>query len=171
MFNTNPKVVHSVQIKEFYQKIYNIQKGNDDEFEPVEGYIVDEKFKDKIYEKHRELSSPFKNEQYLVTELQSGFRYMCNHAMLNIFNRKIEDRGFARRIVIEEEDFEIAKNLMEMEMRMKFFIYTSNRAVKTSTNVLQLYNSILNNTEMDVTYKNIARIFLEEAIGKRIKAQ
>jgi len=170
MFDTSPKIVHSIQIKDFYQKIYNIQKGNDNEFEPVEGYIVDEKFKDGIYERHKELSSPFKNEQYLVTELQSGFRYMCNHAMLNLFNRKIENKGFERRIAIEEDDFEIAKNLMEMEMRMKFFIYTCNRAVKTSTNVLQLYNSILNNTEMDITYKNIAKVFLEDAIGKKIKA-
>lgn len=167
MFNSAPSLT-SMQIKDFYQKIYNIQKGNDEEFKPIDGYIVDGRFKNGIYEKHKELSNPFKDDQYLVTELQSGFRYMCSHAMLNLFSRKIEGKK-DRKIVIEEEDFQIAKNLMEMEMRMKFFVYTSSRAVKTATNVLQLYNSILNNTQMDITYKNIAKIFLEDAIGKKIK--
>lgn len=164
---TISKTINAIQIKEYYQKIYDIQKEKDNEFEAVEGYIVDDKFKEGIYETHKRLSLPFRDDKYLVTELQSGFRYMCNHAMLNFFNRKREKSGFANRIVINENDFEIAKKLLEIEMRTKFYIYTSNKSIKTRTNILELYNSVMNNDNMDVTYKNIAKIFLEKEIRKK----
>ena len=156
-------------IKKFYMKIWNIQKGKDNEFEKIEGYIVDNEFKDGIYQKHRDLSLMFSDDKYLITELHSGFRYMCCHAMLNMFNRKTENDEGKNKIVIKREDYIEALNLLDLEMRMKYRIFKSHKIVHTSSDVLGLYNSILKDNDMDLTFKSIAKVFIEEKIGKKMK--
>src|SRR3990167_7087002 len=152
-------------IKKYYMKLWNIQKGKDSEFKKIEGYIVEDEFKEGIYQKHRDMSFLFSDDKYLYTELHSGFRYMCNHAMLNMFNRKTEKN----RIVITREDYIVGINLLDLEMRMKYKIFKAYKIVNTSSDVLGLYNSIIKDDTMDITFRDIAKVFIEEEFKKMKK--
>ena len=168
MFSSS-KNIFVEDIKQFYMKLWNIQKGKDNEFKKIDGYIVEEEFKEGIYQEHRKLSLMFSDDKYLITELHSGFRYMCNHAMLNMFNRKIEKDSGQNKIVITREDYIVGLNLLDLEMRMKGKIFRAYKIVNTSSDVLGLYNSIIKDDTMDITFKNIATVFIEEKIGKKMK--
>ena len=146
-------------------KLWNIQKVKDNEFKKIEGYIVEDEFKEGIYQKHRDMSGIFSDDKYLITELHSGFRYMCNHAMLNMFNRKTEKN----KIVIAREDYIVGINLLDLEMRMKYKIFKAYKIVNASSDVLGLYNSIINDDTMDITFKSIAKVFIEEEFKKMKK--
>lgn len=152
-------------IKEYYLKLWNIQKGKDKEFNKVDGYIVDEQFKEGIYYKHRDMSKMFPDDKYLIAELHSGFRYLCSHAMLNFFNRKKEKN----KIVIEREDYEKALSLLDLEMRMKAKIFRSNKIVRLTTDVIGLYKSIENDDQLDITFKNLTEIFIREKISNKMR--
>ena len=156
-------------IKKFYIKLWNIQKNKDNEFKKVEGYIVDNEFKEGIYQKHRDMSVMFPDDKYLITELHSGFRYMCCHAMLNMFNRKTEKDEEKNKIVITREDYVVALNLLDLEMRMKYKIFKTHKIVNTSSDVLGLYNSIIKDDSIDITFRNIAKVFIEEKISKKMR--
>ena len=168
MFSTS-KNLSVESIKKFYMKLWNIQKGKDNEFKKIEGYIVDNEFKEGIYQKHRDMSMLFSDDKYLITELHSGFRYMCCHAMLNIFNRKTEKDDGKNKIVITREDYITALNLLDLEMRMKYKIFKTHKIVNTSSDVLGLYNSIIKDDTMDITFRNIAKVMIEDKIGKKMK--
>ena len=165
MFSSS-KNIFVEDIKQFYMKLWNIQKGKDSEFKKIDGYIVEEEFKEGIYQEHRKLSLMFSDDKYLITELHSGFRYMCNHAMLNMFNRKIEKDSGQNKIVITREDYIVGLNLLDLEMRMKGKIFRAYKIVNASSDVLGLYNSIIKDDTMDITFKNIAKVFIEEKAKK-----
>ena len=164
MFSAS-KNISVESIKKFYMKLWNIQKGKDNEFKKIEGYIVEDEFKEGIYQKHRDMSGIFSDDKYLITELHSGFRYMCNHAMLNMFSRKTENN----KIVIAREDYIVGINLLDLEMRMKYKIFKAYKIVNASSDVLGLYNSIINDDTMDITFKSIAKVFIEEEFKKMKK--
>ena len=151
-------------------KLWNIQKNKDNEFKKVEGYIVDDEFKEGIYQKHRDMSIMFINnkleDKYLITELHSGFRYMCNHAMLNFFNRKMEKDEGKNKIVLTREDYIKGINLLDLEMRMKFKIFKAFKVVNTSHDVLGLYQQVIKDDQMDITFRNIAKVIIEEKVKK-----
>ena len=58
-------------------------------------------------------------------ELHQGMRYACSHCFLNIFEREIIDN----KIVITQEDVDVAKKLMKNELETKYKILTCSRVV------------------------------------------
>lgn len=165
-FKSNSKIVTTQTIKDYYSKIINIQLGHDDEFKKITGYVVKDDYVWGIREMHKKLSEHLPNDKYLMTELHAGFRFLVNSAMLNFFNRKKEMNGEENNIVIEEQDFEVAKQLMYMEMKMKSYIYNCFDEMMSDSNISRLYDKV-NNVE-DNIYRGIAKIFLQERVNRKI---
>lgn len=160
-----PTNISPEQISDYYQKIINVQLENDEEFEKVTGYVVDDRFKQGIRDIHANLLLKFPESRYAISELHSGFRYLVTSAMLNLFNRKIEKNGNENNIVVTKEDYERAKKLLYLEMKMKYYIYSSYDYILTDSNTDRLYNQV-NNIE-DNVYRNIAKIFLQDKMSKK----
>lgn len=114
-------------IEQFYGELFEIQQDKHGEIEPIEGYIVKEEFKKKLIDawKPRVKSITRKTKFSFFRELHQGFRYMVAHAFLNVFNREIK-KG---RIVITEEDTDVAVELMVRELETKFEILSCSRVI------------------------------------------
>lgn len=166
-FKEPSKDISSESIKNYYNKLINIQLGNDDEFKKITGYVVDNKFVWGIREWHKKLLGGFPDDKYAITELHSGFRFLANSSILNYFNRKREIDNNECKIVIDENDYEVAKQLMYVEMKMKYYIYSSMEEIGQNSSISRLYERV-NNIE-DNVYKNVARIFLNDKVRKSNK--
>lgn len=108
------------QIKSFYDKLYKIQEGTDKDFAPIEGYIFSENINNEVKSFIKPLVKSIFDRWAIpgFRETEEFFRFLCSHAFLNIFNRKIEDR----KIVITQQDLNIAKILIKREIYTKYVI-------------------------------------------------
>lgn len=114
-------------IKYLYEELFKIQLNRHDTIDRVTGYKVKPEFKKKIFDVWGPLVKPQtkKTKFSFFRELHQGYRYMCAHAFLNVFNRKIEDG----KIVIQEEDVNVAIELMEKELQTKFEVLSCSSVV------------------------------------------
>ena len=83
-----------------------------------------------------------------------------------MFNRKTEKNEGTNKIVITREDYIVGLNLLDLEMRMKYKIFKAYKIVNASSDVLGLYNSIIKDDTMDITFRDIAKVFIEEKVKK-----
>lgn len=110
------------KISEFYKGLYEIQEGASKEITPIDGYIISDDIKHQIGEY-------VKNLPYLgvilsrwgihsARALEETYRFLISHAFLNIYNRDVKDR----KLVITQEDCEIAKRLIKFESQETYKI-------------------------------------------------
>ena len=97
-------------------------------------------------------------------ELHQAMRYMASHSFLNIWNRKIEDG----KIVIEEEDVQIAIKLMTKELETKFEILSCSKVVSEermkTTKDLAEYVDRLKNKKIKI--KNTSENIMGSLLGR-----
>jgi len=132
-------------IKEYYQKLWKIQIGENKDIKPIKGYIIDKKFNESIINKIKPLvSKAFKETNFVfVRELHQCYRYLISLAFLNIFNRKIENN----MLIPNEEDLKIALRLSEREIKTKTKILTCHSIVseKKLRTITELREWVQNN--------------------------
>lgn len=119
--------VEEKAIKYLYEELFKIQLGQHTKIKKIIGYKVNPEFKKRIFDVWSPLVKPQtkKTNFSFFRELHQGYRYMCAHAFLNIFNREIEDGN----LVIDEKDVEVAIGLMEKELQTKFKILSCSNVV------------------------------------------
>jgi len=114
-------------IMDYYYELLQIQLGEHAKIPTITGYIVDPSFNKMIYEAWKPLvyKEVEATKFSFFREMHQGFRYMCAHAFLNIFQREVRNG----QLVINEEDVKVAIKLMTKELRTKFEILSSSRVV------------------------------------------
>jgi len=116
-------------IKDFYQDLYSIQLGNHKTIEPINGYEISEEIRSEIGRFVLELKpSKLILQKWGLTSariLEETYRFLVNHAFLNVYNRKIIDN----KLVISREDLIIAKQLAYQESVQTFRILRGIEAI------------------------------------------
>ncbi len=135
-------------IARFYQELLEIQLNRHRDIDPITGYIVDPEFKDRLINAWKPLVNPIarKTKFSFFRELHQGFRYMVAHCFLNVFNREIRDG----KIVITEEDVQVAVRLMTKELNIKFEVLScssvvSEERLKTTKDLAQYVDKLKQN--------------------------
>ena len=107
-------------IPSYYYSLWQIQDGRHETIKPIESYVISEKIKKDAIEFFKPLAKPYflRWRVNAVRELEEMYRFIVNSAFLNIYNRKIIDN----KLVVEEQDFEVAKKLISREIETKDFI-------------------------------------------------
>ena len=161
-----------MDIKWYYNQIFEIQKNHNETFPKIDGYHVDKKFMDELYRSWLEIldKNNFPDDQYLTREFNSLIKYMCVSAMLNIFNRELVKSNNQRLIVPNRIDVELAKSLFNNEMSVKYNIMTlSNMANNIKReHAIKFYEYVRDNDNIAHEYKQIGKIFAEQKIEKKI---
>lgn len=116
-----------VAIADFFHELLKIQIDQHSSFNPITGYNVKPEFTKRIFQAWKPLVKPMtrKTNFSFFRELHQAYRYMVSHAFLNIYNREV-DNGI---LEIHEEDVDIAIELMQKELSVKFEILSSNKVV------------------------------------------
>lgn len=110
----------SEYIKQFYEELWSIQRGENSGIHPVESYEISDEINEEVSKFIKPLARGI-FQRYGITSARSVeefYRIMCAHAMLNIYNRTILDG----RIIIEKEDVELAKKLIKRDIATKSII-------------------------------------------------
>jgi len=143
-----------LEIKKYYLELLKIQAGLHPEINPVKGYIIPEKFKEKIYEKWDALTFRIHGESNMnfFRELHEYYRILVSHAFLNVFNRNIEDG----KLVVNEEDLEVALYLGMKNINIKKKIIKCDTFAKTIKDLASLKRA-LESERIDEETKNILR--------------
>lgn len=115
-------------IKEFYQELLRIQTNEHDEINMVKGYSVSATQKNRIIIAWKPLVRAItkKTNFSFFRELHQGLRYMVAHAFLNIFNRNMTEED---KIIIKDEDVDVAIKLMTKEIKIKEEILNCSKVV------------------------------------------
>jgi len=115
------------KIIEYYQELLKIQTNKHADIKPITGYVFDKKLREQLINEWKPLVKPMvaRTKFAFFRELHQGMRYACSHCFLNIFNREIIDD----KIVITQEDVNVAKKLMKKELETKYKILTCSRVV------------------------------------------
>lgn len=162
-----------MDIKWYYKQIYSIQKGHNDKFSKIDGYLVDEKVKDELFRSWMEVMerNAFPEDNYLTREFYSIMKYACVSAMLNLFNREIVKNKDQRLIVPNRHDIELAKSLFNNEMKIKYNILTLHQMATNTKreHAIKFYEWVRDNDNIAYEYKQIGKIFAEQKIEKKIK--
>ena len=170
---TNSQKMSFMDIKWYYKKIAEIQKNHNDKFPRIEGYLVDEKVKNELFRAWLEImeKNQYPEDQYLTREFYSIMKYMCNSAILNMFNREVSKQNGQRVIVPNRQDIELAKSLFNNEMEAKYNILTLSMMASNirRENAIKFYDYVRNNDAISHEYKQIGKIFAEQKIEKKIK--
>jgi len=144
-------------IYEFYQELLRIQTDQHPDIESIKGYIVKEEYKKKLSDVWKPMTKPMneKTKYAFFREIHSGLRYMIAHAFLNIFNREIQNR----KLVIKEEDVDVAIKLMKRELQTKLEILSCNKVVSEekmkTTNDLYAYVESLKKQKVNLKSSSI----------------
>lgn len=170
IFSNNSKISR-MDIADYYQKIYNIQKGRDEQNKKIDGYVVSEEQKkvfQKLWVKIFDLNFP--EDSYFNRELHSPFRYLCCSAMLNYFNREIVVENGKSLIIPNDQDLQLSKKLFKIEMIMKYHIMRLDSLVDDAKgkDVLRLYEQIQDSGDLAYEVKQIGKIFLDSKLKQRI---
>ena len=172
MFSNRQKISF-MDIKWYYDQIFQIQRGHNEDFPKIDGYHVDKKVMDELYRVWLELldKNNFPDDQYLTREFNSIIKYMCVSAMLNIFTREIVNSNSQRLIVPNRADIELAKSLFNNEIKVKYNIMTLNHMAGNikREHAIKFYEYVRDNPDIAQEYKQIGKIFAEQKIDKRIK--
>ncbi len=115
------------KIMEYYQELLKIQTDRHTKIKPIKGYVFDKELREQLIKEWKPLVKPMvsRTKFAFFRELHQGMRYACSHCFLNIFNREIVDN----KIVITQEDVDVAKKLMKNELETKYKILTCSRVV------------------------------------------
>jgi len=126
-FNEHKGEDEEVAIEQFYRELLEIQLDRHTNVSPVTGYIVKQEYKKRIIDEWKPLVKPItrRTKFSFFRELHQGFRYMVAHAFLNVYNREVKDG----KIVITEEDVDIAVELMRNELQTKFEVLSCSKVV------------------------------------------
>lgn len=153
-------------IMDFYQDLLRIQLGTHN-IPKVHGYVVDPSFKERIFKAWSPLVKPItrRTKFSFFRELHQGYRYMVSHAFLNIFNREVKDG----RLVIKEEDVDIAVNLMIKELETKFEILSCSKVV--SEERLKTSKDLANYVEKQKKRKVIIKDEATNIMGSLVKSE
>ena len=159
-----------LKIKRYYKFLYDIQKGKIDDHKPITGWLIDELFKHKIGAEWKLMQDKvvYPPDTYIWRDLHSGFRVLCASAMLNLFDRKIEENGKERLLVPNQYDLSLALNMMDSEMKTRYRILALLQKYSETNDIISLYSHITNSDEYDSMTKHISRIFLEAKLGNRL---
>lgn len=115
-------------IREYYHNLYAIQEGKGD-IPPIKGYSIPAYFRTEIENElipyiiqisraiNGTIKSPYADFEF-NRELNQCYKYMVNHAFLNIYNRKVNDGV----LMLEDKDLGIAVSLSKKEVKMKAII-------------------------------------------------
>ncbi|MEK6878938.1 MAG: hypothetical protein AABY22_04985, partial [Nanoarchaeota archaeon] len=170
---TNTQKMSFMDIKWYYKRIAEVQKGHNEKFPKIDNYIVEEKTKEELFRAWMEImeKNQYPDDQYLTRELYSIMKYMCNSAVLNMFNREIVNQNGQRCIVPNKVDIELAKALFNNEMKAKYNILTLSIMASNikRENAIKFYEYVRDNDEISHEYKQIGKIFAEQKIEKKFK--
>lgn len=114
-------------ISDFYQLLYNIQKGKHPDIDPIKDFYFPKQIKEEIKDFIKPLVKPGFKEFGItaVRQVQEAYRFMASHAFLNI-HKKYENGLLKDSILtIDESDLKIAKFLIEREIDNIFVIVDS----------------------------------------------
>lgn len=162
-----------MDIKWYYNQIFEIQKGHNEKFSKIDNYYIDDKTKDELFRAWMEVMdhNNFPDDQYLTREFYSIMKYVCASAMFNIFQREIVKSNNQRLIVPNRHDIELAKSLFNNEMKVKYNILSLNQMVSNikREHAIKFYEWVRDNDQMAFEYKQIGKIFAEQKIEKKIR--
>lgn len=108
--NSDEGIIKEEKIINFYQLIK-------EKSTTITSFNIPEYFRKEIEEKLIPLfKKPFRETEFeFIRELNQTYKYMCSHAVLNIFNRKIQDG----KLILEKQDLDLAIKLTEEELKFK----------------------------------------------------
>ena len=125
--NKKLRINDSEQIVKFYQELKKIQDGTHPTIQPIEGYIFPGKermikLSDSIKSMTDYLHRKFNHSS--ATEVEEVFRLAISYAFLNIHNKHKNGLIRDNKLVITEEDLNVAENLIRQEIYAKKIIYS-----------------------------------------------
>ena len=137
----------------YYQELLKIQR-DEHEIKPIEGYIIPDDFKDKIYKKWDSLTRKIHEESNMnfFRELHEYYRILISYAFLNIFNREIKDN----KLVVTNEDLKVALSLGAKNINIKKKIIKCDIFAKTMKDLASLRRAI-ESDKVDEETKNIIK--------------
>ncbi len=109
-------------IPTYYEHLRKIQDG-EGEINPINGYIFSNRIKDQVKAFIKPLVKPtfVQFGVNAIDETEQFYRFLVNHSFLNLFEREIQDY----KLVINDEDLEVAKSIIKNEVETKHQIYSS----------------------------------------------
>lgn len=122
--NRNTK--DSEEIVKFYRELEQIQEGNHPKIPQIEGYIYPGKAKmQEISEFLQKITSPLLRHfnHNSATESEEFFRLATSHAFLNIHKKQRHNQIIENKLVIDDEDLSVAKELIAKEISTKLLVY------------------------------------------------
>lgn len=156
-------------IIDYYQKLKNIQLGNDEKIKPIVNYHIEQRFKDEMYDKWKKLSDKLieeLGEKSYIRDLNIYYKFLVCSAFLNVYNRKLEEVEVGRDeegkikkgniLYPNEEDHRLAMKLMIQTMRHKWALDKA-MFYKKNVKTLEMFKSILQNEKISEV-KNILLI-------------
>lgn len=152
-------------IGNYYNKLFKIQLGQNKNVNPVIDYYQDPKMNEEAYEiwdeRTKKINEILKTQLNWFRELHEFFRFMYSHAMLNIFNRKVND-GI---LYPEKDDFNVGIKLMEQTIKLKYDVLSMSSFSKTISDLREL-QLIMDSNKLSQNRKEILRNLLEIKKGK-----
>ena len=118
------KLTDSEEIKAFYDVLYKIQNGENNEIDPIVGYIIPDEIKEEIkgFIKHLVKDIFLKHGITFAREAEEVYRFLCSHAFLKIFSKNKKGLIKENKLIIDQDDLNIAKSLIKREIITKAII-------------------------------------------------
>ena len=114
----------SEPITKFYEEIADIQEGYNKEIRPITGYIISEEIKEEVNNFFLPLTVNLhkKYRMSLATESEGTWRFICCSAMLRVFEKHRKGLIRDNKLIIDHQDLEIGKKLIQREISTKSII-------------------------------------------------
>jgi intein/homing endonuclease len=165
-FNEHKGEDEEIAIEQFYKELLEIQLDRHPNISPIEGYVVKQEYKQQIIDTWKPLVKPItrRTKFSFFRELHQGFRYMVAHAFLNIYNREIKEN----KIVINQDDVNVAIELMKNELNTKFEVLSCSKVVseekmKTTKDLSEYVEKLKRNK---INIKDTSTNIMGSLIGK-----
>lgn len=152
-------------IKEFYQELKKIQEGNH-EISPIEGYIIPNEIKSEI----KRIIKPLVRKSFRawgvngVRETEEFFRFLVNSAFINIFKKYEDGKIIGNKLLIDENDFKLAKYLINREIKTKEFIIECLNTINYHN--IKTIHQLKKWTEMNNVKSTEAKMLMEGMVKK-----
>jgi len=155
-------------IKEYYQELFNIQGQDPPHPKQVRGYHIKKEFRKKAFDvwdnQTKHINKVLNAEFNWFRELHEFFRFLINHAFLNIHNREVKD-GL---LIPNEKDFTVALRLMKQTLRLKFDIVSMEAFSKTISDLRDL-KKIMESSKLSEDRKEILQNIVRISRGRLSK--
>lgn len=150
-------------IKIFYEELEMIQEGEHEKIKKINGYVIEQKFKDDAYKEWEKMTSPIVKETNFnfIRGLQEFFRFLVAHAFLNIHNRKVENG----KLYPNGEDFSVALDLMVKTIQVQYDILKTERFAQSLKNLAEL-QVVLSSSKLDPKFKNYLKFLAKVNKGR-----